>query len=343
LSDLTQGNFTKNHLQAANATLNSVFTPSLVNSFMVGFQYLEQTSSTARPKFPLLPSPAAFRSVPARMFRNSLISHKFQFRDDITKTIQAHTFKFGADYVFDPNLGGFFESNATPEIDFNDVPSVITTDKGKYPQGFATSRYFQEHIRELRQSLLQAEPQATGPLWSGHLESHQAPDTGPRVAMDKDFGLVGADAMRNSRTFQELTADSIALSPALPGDDGKNFSPRIGFSPTTLPWNARHYPPLAATASTTATFSRHPAVSWFSRPTPTNLPARFFKTSAARTDIVPGYQHSLQNYHFGIDPLLRYRPASGNLSVGATGRLMDRTSNLVSQQFSLKCLYICWR
>src|SRR2546430_477969 len=34
--DLTEGNFTKNHLQAANFTLNSVLSNSLVNSFLVG-------------------------------------------------------------------------------------------------------------------------------------------------------------------------------------------------------------------------------------------------------------------------------------------------------------------
>src|ERR1700730_5546607 len=37
--DLTEGNFTKNHLQAANFTLNSVLSNSLVNSFLVGYQY----------------------------------------------------------------------------------------------------------------------------------------------------------------------------------------------------------------------------------------------------------------------------------------------------------------
>jgi len=92
---------------------------------MVGFQYWNNIIDSTT-KVPFVTFPAAFRSVPARMFRNSLISTNFN-RDDITKTIQAHTFKFGADYVFDPNLGGFFESNATPEIDFNDVRASLPT------------------------------------------------------------------------------------------------------------------------------------------------------------------------------------------------------------------------
>src|SRR5207244_10672671 len=37
--DLTEGNFTRNHLQIANVTLNSMFSPTLLNQFTVGWQY----------------------------------------------------------------------------------------------------------------------------------------------------------------------------------------------------------------------------------------------------------------------------------------------------------------
>ena len=37
--DLTNGNFTKNHLQVANVTLNSVLSNSTVNRFTAGYQY----------------------------------------------------------------------------------------------------------------------------------------------------------------------------------------------------------------------------------------------------------------------------------------------------------------
>ena len=37
--DLTEGNFTVNHLQVANLTVNSILTPTLINQFTVGFQY----------------------------------------------------------------------------------------------------------------------------------------------------------------------------------------------------------------------------------------------------------------------------------------------------------------
>jgi len=37
--DLTGGNFTKNHLQVANLTVNSVLSPTWVNSFTFGYQF----------------------------------------------------------------------------------------------------------------------------------------------------------------------------------------------------------------------------------------------------------------------------------------------------------------
>ena len=38
-NDLTAGNFTKNQLIIANASLNSVITPHVVNAVTVGYQY----------------------------------------------------------------------------------------------------------------------------------------------------------------------------------------------------------------------------------------------------------------------------------------------------------------
>src|SRR5205814_10627610 len=56
--DLTEGNFTKNHLQAANFTLNSVLSNSLVNSFLVGYQYWNNVIDSTI-KVPLVTFPDA--------------------------------------------------------------------------------------------------------------------------------------------------------------------------------------------------------------------------------------------------------------------------------------------
>ena len=61
------------------------------------------------------------------------IQRKYQFKDDVAKTIGKHTFKTGVDYIYTPFMGGFFEFNPTLEIDYGLSPSAILA----LPQGFA--------------------------------------------------------------------------------------------------------------------------------------------------------------------------------------------------------------
>src|SRR5437867_6433779 len=82
--DLTEGNFTKNHLQAANFTLNSVLSNSLVNSFLVGYQYWNNLIDSTL-KVPLVTfiggsSFGTNGNVPQQSYQR-----KWQFRDDLTK------------------------------------------------------------------------------------------------------------------------------------------------------------------------------------------------------------------------------------------------------------------
>src|SRR5215470_2034433 len=122
--DLSEGNFTKNHLQAANFTLNSVLSSNAVNSFLVGYQYWNNIIDSTE-KVPLVTfiggsSFGTNGNVPQQSYQR-----KFQFRDDLTKTIGRHTFGIGADFIYNPKLGGFFESNSTLEVDFGADPSCI--------------------------------------------------------------------------------------------------------------------------------------------------------------------------------------------------------------------------
>src|SRR5438876_5042575 len=121
--DLTEGNFTKNHLQAAKFTLNSVLSNSLVNSFLVGYQYWNNVIDSTI-KVPLVTFPDASFGTNGNVPQQSY-QRKFQFRDDITKTYGRHTIGAGIDYIYNPRLGGFFESNSTLEVDFKDDPTLI--------------------------------------------------------------------------------------------------------------------------------------------------------------------------------------------------------------------------
>src|SRR5215469_12595744 len=122
--DLTEGNFTVNHLQIANLTVNSGFTPTLINQFTFGFQYWNNLiDSTGRT--PLFTFPGGIQFGTNTNVPQQSIQRKYQFKDDIAKTMGKHTFKTGVDYIWTPFMGGFFEFNPTLEIDFGANPTCI--------------------------------------------------------------------------------------------------------------------------------------------------------------------------------------------------------------------------
>src|SRR5580698_3060531 len=145
--DFTEGNFTTNHLQIANFTLNSQLSNSLVNQFTFGYQYWNNLIAS-KISAPLVTFPdASFgtnTNVPQQSFQR-----KWQFKDDVSKTMGKHTVRAGVDYIWNPVEGGFFESNSTLEVDFNADPSCIlgvgvnATTPGcgpsAYADGFATA------------------------------------------------------------------------------------------------------------------------------------------------------------------------------------------------------------
>src|SRR5213082_2919463 len=135
--DLTNGNFTKNHLQLANLTLNTLISNTAINQLTFGYQYWNNLIDS-HISAPLVTFPSASfgtnGNVPQQSFQR-----KWQFKDDVSKTIGRHTLKAGADYIWNPVEGGFFEFNSTLEIDFVADPSTILSDSAKYPQGFATA------------------------------------------------------------------------------------------------------------------------------------------------------------------------------------------------------------
>src|SRR6185312_8500562 len=133
LFDLTEGNFTKNHLQVANLTVNSTLTPTLINQFTFGFQYWNNLIDS-NGRTPLFTFPTGIEFGTNTNVPQNSIQRKYQFKDDIAKTMGKHTFKTGVDYIWTPIMGGFFESNPTLELDFNQLPSAILA----LPQGFQT-------------------------------------------------------------------------------------------------------------------------------------------------------------------------------------------------------------
>ncbi|MBV9765765.1 MAG: TonB-dependent receptor, partial [Acidobacteriaceae bacterium] len=108
----------------------------MVNQFTAGYQYWNNLIAS-NISAPLVTFPSASfgtnTNVPQQSFQK-----KWQFRDDISKTMGKHTLKGGIDYIWNPVEGGFFEFSSTLEIDFGVNPSTILGNTGLYPQGFST-------------------------------------------------------------------------------------------------------------------------------------------------------------------------------------------------------------
>jgi outer membrane receptor protein involved in Fe transport len=351
LGDLTEGNFTKNHLQAGNVTLNSVLSNSLVNSFLVGYQYWNNIiDSKDKVPFVTFTGGSSFGTnvnVPQESYQR-----KWQFRDDITKTFGRHTFGAGVDFIYNPKLGGFFESNSTVEVDFGADPSVILANPSTcgpkpnnnqpcYPQGFATPGAV------ISMSGSAGNPYFDMPGGTKQLGLYFQDDwkvtkrltVNLGIRWDKDYNLIGASAIAGSRTFQELTAIGSPYA-KLPHDDNKDFSPRVGFA-YDLTGKGKHILRGGYGLYYGNVFQNIPLF-MIQQANPTiyqglfSLTADGPLTSCNPADCtVPGTNIPLSSWRYGVDPFPTLPPPLGDLVDGATGRLMDpKYRNPVSQQIN---------
>jgi len=338
--DLTEGNFTKNHLQAANFTLNSVLSNSLVNSFLVGYQYWNNIIDSTI-KVPLVTFPDASFGTNGNVPQQSY-QRKWQFRDDITKTFGRHTFGAGVDFIYNPKLGGFFESNSTLEIDFKKDPSCIlaavddnTNKCGPtfYPSGFATPGAV------IGMSASSGNPYFDMPGGTKQLGLYFQDDwkitkrlsLNLGVRWDKDFNLVGASAIAKSRTYLELLAIGSPYA-VLSHDDSKDFSPRVGFA-YDITGQGRHILRGGYGLYYGNIFQNIPLF-MIQQANPTIYQGLF--SLSKPTDNVPGTSLTLSQWSFGNSPLPTIPPPLAQLVDGATGRLMDpKYRNPVSQQFNI--------
>ena len=372
LVDSTQNNFTINDLILANVTLSSLFTPNTVNTFSVGFQYWNNLidSTLKAPTF-TFPDNTQFGTnvnVPQKSSQ-----HKFQFRDDLSYTHGRHTLRGGVDFIYEPQVGGFFENNPTPEFDFADIPSVILSDHKTYPQGFSTPGALIGMTGTAGDPTFLLTPKMLGLYLEDDFRITQRLILNLGIRYDRDIDTYGLDKQKISRTHQELLAAAATGIPTvpttvnpntyltgytpnltniggvftgLPHNDNKDISPRVGFS-YDLRGDGRvvlhggyglyfgqtflNIPLFMLQQANNLVFSNTFSINC-------NGPG---DTSCSPTEnSVPGPDIVLSQYRYGVDPPPVIPPASHDLAVGSTGRIMDPSyRNPYTQQINVGFQY----
>src|SRR2546422_1049245 len=324
-NDLSEGNFQSNQLYVANATFNSVLSSRLVNSFTAGWQYWNNLiDSTTRAPLVTFPQTISFgtnTNVPQQSYQK-----KWQFRDDVSFTQGKHGMKFGVDYLWEPQLGGYFEFNSTLEVDFQDLPSTILGNAALYPQGFSTPGAV------TGMSISNGNPNEDLP-GGGKMLGLYFQDTwktSRRLTLDlglrydRDFNLMATNTQGRSRTFLLLQAINSPFA-GIPQDYKKGFSPRVGFA-YDLGGNSNNILRGGYGLYIDQTFLNIPLF-MIQQIHPT-LFATVFSISgsgpgqACNNCTVPGTAIPLTSYRLGVDPLPTIPPPITTLTAGAVGRLM---------------------
>jgi hypothetical protein len=321
--DATEGNFTKNHLQVANLTLNSSFTPTLNNQFSLGFQYWNNLiDSTTRA--PLFTFPLGANSVQFGTNTNvpqNSIQRKYQFKDDLSKTIGKHTFKTGVDYIWTPFMGGFFEFSPTLEIDYNALPSAILA----LPQGFKTPGLVTGMTIAVGDpTFIIKDAKQLGVYFQDDWKVSQRLTLNMGLRYDKDFDFIGGSDIAQSRTFQELQAAAqfsplaAALVAKKANDYSKGFSPRVGLA-YDLTGKGSHIVRAGFGMYYDNTFQNIPLFM------EQQANSTIFQTafSLGGSDPVPGAGVNLDQWALGVNNLPTIPAPSSQLTPGSVGRLMD--------------------
>src|SRR5436853_2375517 len=332
--DLTNGNFTNNHLQLANLTLNTLISNTTINQLTFGYQYWNNLIDS-HISAPLVTFPSASfgtnGNVPQQSFQR-----KWQFKDDVSKTIGRHTLKAGADYIWNPVEGGFFEFNSTLEIDFVADPSTILSDSAKYPQGFATAGAVGSMSISNGDPYFLVATKQLGLYLQDDWKVSRRLTLNLGLRWDKDFNMIGGADIKTRRTYQELVALNSPISnpyvSRIASDDTKDFSPRVGFA-YDLTGAGKHVLRGGFGLYYGNSFQNIPLfMEQHANPT-------IFQTVlslSSPSDPVPGTGLTLGQWQYGVSPLPTLPPPSTTLADGAVGRIIDPNyRNPVAEEFNV--------
>lgn len=334
-SDLSQNNFTTNQLIIANASLTSILTPTVVNSLTFGYQYWNNLISTnnyvVNLSFPDL-ALGTNGNVPQNTFQK-----KWQFKDDIAIARGKHSLKVGVDFLWEPVLGGFFLTDATPVVSFFDDPLTILSNATKYPEGLATPGAVQSITQATTGNSYYAEHnKMLGLYFQDDWKVSRRFTLNLGLRWDKDMGLNGGSIQAQSRAYLELKAIGSSYAGGLPKDENTDFSPRFGFS-YDLTGSGNHIIRGGYGIYYGQIFQNIPL--FMEQQANSSLFTTVAYTSSGpgspAASVLPSGQ-LLSAFRFGVDPLPPQAPGARQLPTGATGQMMDpKYRNPYSEQANI--------
>jgi len=336
-NDLTAGNFTTNRLLLANVSLNSVLSPTIVNTVTFGYQYWNNLID-AKTSAPYVSFPSAAFGTNPNVPQQS-VQKKWQIRDDVSINKGRHTFRTGFDFVSIPKLGGFFNTPSTLNVGFSQDPSTILGNTTLYPLGFASPGLVTSMSASTGNSHFDdLDPKMLGFYFQDDWKFSSRLTFNAGLRWDKDYNLQGGNVQALDRTYLALKAINSPYA-GIPKNDNKDFSPRIGFA-WDIAGSGKHVIRGGYGIYYGQTFQNLPLF----MEQQTNQDSVFTQVlqlsstgpGDANASIVPGTGIRLSSYRFGIDPLPTIPPAAKNLSAGAVGRLVNPDfHNPYNQEFNL--------
>lgn len=135
-TDLTGGNTNDNKVYDGVVSHTATFSGDKLNQFAFHFQdFKNEILGVTEDPIMIFPT---VRVGPPEAVPQSTTVRKFQFRDDFSWYRGNHSLKFGSNYIY-TKLGGYFYFGAFGyQLWWFDDPTTITSNRQRYPQGFAT-------------------------------------------------------------------------------------------------------------------------------------------------------------------------------------------------------------
>jgi hypothetical protein len=345
LNDKNGDNITTDQLILSSFNLTSVLNPHVVNSFTAGFQYwgnLIGLSTALTPYHVTFPSGAYLgtnESVP-----QGLEERKWQFKDEISVVYGHHTFRMGADYVWLPYMGGFFETGPVPNYTFLADAQTILANPSEYPQGFSTPGLvgtFSESSLGNSYYTTDGGQKQFGAFVEDDWEATKRLTLNVGLRWDEDYNFYEQTNNKTSRTYLELLAINSPYA-GIPPNDPRGWQPRVGFSYNL---HGGKHVIRGGYGIYFGSLFQNTTISMAQQSNPTIYYTAYSLVSTGPTDVtapdMPGTNISMSQWRFGVSPFPPAAPLSTELAAGASGSFMDPAyRNPYSEQWNISYDYM---